>query len=939
MKYLILLATLVFLVPIGSLAQIDDKGATPVSNNSQQPTAKGTTRAVVVGISDYQQIPDLQYADKDAKTFADWLRSPAGGSLPEDNIKLLLNENATKGKVVMSLYWLTEESQEGDQAIIFFSGHGDIEVQLFDQLGFLLCWDALPYGYMAGGTLELNHLQSILKTLTITKKSRVLLITDACRSGKLAGAEHNGPGITTANLAHAMANTTKLISCEQDEVSIEGPDWGGGHGAFSYHLIDGLYGLADLDTNREVTVLEARRYLEDHVTPQVAPIKQTPQVIGSNAAVLAAVDPAVLKAWKDQKAGELSQISAGNMRGIVEDILAEADSAIQQTYADFLAAIERKELMVAEDSSRRTADVCFELLIQDTSIQKLHGHIKRTYVAALVDEGQQYVNKWMLSEIPEIQPTNVNVPGYMAKAASILGESHYLYKDLKAKEYFFKAVPIRFKLAQQGTITSKQDEEFMSLLDSAYTFNKNLPVLYALEAAHARTTLKDYPRAEKLYLKSIELVPTWAFEYAFLAQCYASMGNKENAFKCLEKALKYKPNYYTVYWSVDVILYKDLIIRSLPTDTLDIKQYIETSVFSERDYRLGAQLAEYAIASGCAGCSRHYLQYILSRGEYNKAEFLVEKLLHNIPDSMFLQYWDFWPCAEVYLLSYEKTKYLDVMGKATKNFVDKLDRSIGDIFYSDTAKYLSISISQNLLAGNYNAATQFFNKLKLLPNTFFSQSVYKDLYRGSVHERGLISYILGNYMEAEQLFSEAMDLDSSKNFQASFATLYDGPFLIAFKKGDYETANFWFNKMMDACFDERTLYHFIKNTLELAIIHQLHDEALYLFESAAKRFPDNPALKYHTGGIQHYLLNRPKRAIQKYKETLKISEDFHIAYYSLAQAYLQIGRKSKAFNWLELSLKKRAISKNKLDTDPLWDPERNKPRFTQLLQQYFPESE
>jgi hypothetical protein len=45
-----------------------------------------STSAVVVGISDYQDpaIPNLGFADKDAEAFADFLRSPAGGSLNDD---------------------------------------------------------------------------------------------------------------------------------------------------------------------------------------------------------------------------------------------------------------------------------------------------------------------------------------------------------------------------------------------------------------------------------------------------------------------------------------------------------------------------------------------------------------------------------------------------------------------------------------------------------------------------------------------------------------------------------------------------------------------------------------------------------------------------------------------------------------------------------------
>ncbi|MCF8243528.1 MAG: caspase family protein [Saprospiraceae bacterium] len=53
-----------------------------------------TTRAVVIGISNYQDpgIPDLRFADKDAKAFASFLRSPPGGDVSSDHLRLLTNE-------------------------------------------------------------------------------------------------------------------------------------------------------------------------------------------------------------------------------------------------------------------------------------------------------------------------------------------------------------------------------------------------------------------------------------------------------------------------------------------------------------------------------------------------------------------------------------------------------------------------------------------------------------------------------------------------------------------------------------------------------------------------------------------------------------------------------------------------------------------------------
>jgi hypothetical protein len=73
MKYLpILLATTICL----SLSA-QEKGATPLAQSSIVNPKSSTTRAVVVGISDYQHpaIPDLRFPDRDAEAFANFLHS------------------------------------------------------------------------------------------------------------------------------------------------------------------------------------------------------------------------------------------------------------------------------------------------------------------------------------------------------------------------------------------------------------------------------------------------------------------------------------------------------------------------------------------------------------------------------------------------------------------------------------------------------------------------------------------------------------------------------------------------------------------------------------------------------------------------------------------------------------------------------------------------
>jgi len=170
MKYLSTL--LIVLLTVSLFGQ--EKGITPILKTD---VVNGNTYAVVVGISDYQDdgIPDLNYADDDALAFAGFLQSAAGGSLDEDHLKVLINEEATVAQFAIALDWLWEIVKENDKVIIYFSGHGDVERKSLTQPGFLLCWDAPARVYMAGGTFALPMLQEVISTLSVQNKAKVIV--------------------------------------------------------------------------------------------------------------------------------------------------------------------------------------------------------------------------------------------------------------------------------------------------------------------------------------------------------------------------------------------------------------------------------------------------------------------------------------------------------------------------------------------------------------------------------------------------------------------------------------------------------------------------------------------------------------------------------------------------------------------------------------------
>ena len=106
-------------------------------------------RALIVGINDYHRfIGPLRGCVEDAtrvtKLFSDLY------SFSEENIRTLLNQEATRDAILSSIDWLLQDASKGDVFVLYFSGHGTQLHNEFDPSGkdevlvaFSLDWDTL----------------------------------------------------------------------------------------------------------------------------------------------------------------------------------------------------------------------------------------------------------------------------------------------------------------------------------------------------------------------------------------------------------------------------------------------------------------------------------------------------------------------------------------------------------------------------------------------------------------------------------------------------------------------------------------------------------------------------------------------------------------------------------------------------------------------------
>ncbi|MCB0534278.1 MAG: caspase family protein [Saprospiraceae bacterium] len=547
---------LLCLMALSPCLRAQERGVTPATTPSRATARVApTTRAVVIGISDYQDegIPDLQFADRDAEAFAAWLRSPAGGNIPKEYILLHTNKAATNAQMILSLDWLIAESKAGDRAFIYFSGHGDVERVTKYNNGYLLGYDSPPAVYGAGA-FAVNYLKDIIATLS-ENGVQVFLISDACRAGKLAGSNTNGAQVTSTRLAQQFANEIKILSCQPDEFSIEGKQWGGGRGCFSYHLENALYGFADKNTDAQINLMELDRYLQDNVSAEAAPESQIPMVLGPPKTVVTYVDAPTFTTRQEALKNHKTEFLAIDNKGFEEMVLATADARIQGIYRQFQAAIDSNQLMAPEGKS---ANDFFNILTADPEITQLHGILKRKFVVALMNEGQALLNEFIKSPQRYIDRSWIlglhydHLPDYFNRASEILGPAHYVYNNLKAKEYYFLSKIYTPKNYPDKNFSWRNTESILAL---------NKAIMYDSTAAYLfyELSLKygAIDQREPLIQKAMTLAPNWIFPPQALAFYYFGEGkNQSKAREYFSQCIKSDSSYLTPYnfmsWSFEM---------------------------------------------------------------------------------------------------------------------------------------------------------------------------------------------------------------------------------------------------------------------------------------------------------------------------------------------------------------------------------------------------
>lgn len=267
----------------------------------------GRKFAVVIGVSQYQYndigLNNLTYADKDADALNRWL-TENGGFSPSD-ILFMTNKNATLSAVRDSLNRFLSKATENDLVLFYLAGHGTPDPFDPRELYFLV-YDSKIADLKNTG-FPMVELKRIIDAKL--KSKRAIFLLDTCHSAGISGKKivvvsnddkpagktktrdvgerkleqeveiKNDINEVSARLFSSSGRAI-LTSSDTNETSRESVIWGGGHGVFTWALLEGLRGEADANTDKIISTDELFAFVRQKVRTETKE-KQNPRLFSN----------------------------------------------------------------------------------------------------------------------------------------------------------------------------------------------------------------------------------------------------------------------------------------------------------------------------------------------------------------------------------------------------------------------------------------------------------------------------------------------------------------------------------------------------------------------------------------------------------------------------------------------------------------------------------
>ncbi len=191
--------------------------------------------ALIIGINEYKNLSNLEYAVNDAKAIYNTLKDKF--NYKEENMKLILDKKADKKNIMDAYYEMAKNTCNDDTLLIFYAGHGSTYQAGLNDKGYLIPYD---------GTEEnLNTLiswNSLTTDSDLFKAKHIFYIMDACYSG--LALQRNSVGSKRFLKDMLRRYSRQVLTAGKADQTVKDSGGKNNNSIFTSYLLDALNGEA-----------------------------------------------------------------------------------------------------------------------------------------------------------------------------------------------------------------------------------------------------------------------------------------------------------------------------------------------------------------------------------------------------------------------------------------------------------------------------------------------------------------------------------------------------------------------------------------------------------------------------------------------------------------------------------------------------------------------
>lgn len=471
--------------------------------------------ALVIGLEKYQDISinAVKFAEADAIAIVDALK-PHG--FDSQNMKVLLNEYATKATIESQLRRFFAHLKSKDIFLFFYAGHGFAD----GDHNYLTCHDT-QIGDIINTSISL---QNIVGQIQHTPCEHIMLFLDSCHSGlKL---DENMRNILTTMSEEELEKFVKdseyhvaFASCKKDQVSYAIDQLK--HGVWSYYIIKALIGdsALALSKNRYLTSNSLQNYLSIEVPQTLRKTRkdmviQTPCMFGNITKDFIIADlKLILETKAVAQKPVIAQLKRVNLDGYIKDKIRTLSGfkkyyhtvpdEINDKTQQFVAKIGTTEVQEEADRLFKTIRQSLHYNRRDIELKREKGH------AAILCKDFD-VDVFIMQDMQNPRQYLLKTEIYNIRTPSIIMSDEFN----RAFKNSFSELGFQF----DNLI------DIENIIDKIETLNSpNIDIEYPSDCSSCKIFLKSFDGVLEIIHNELKIIYTWNLRAIDLIQAFAKV--------------------------------------------------------------------------------------------------------------------------------------------------------------------------------------------------------------------------------------------------------------------------------------------------------------------------------------------------------------------------------------------------------------------------------